>query len=332
MNPFRPSTSRRLLARPGSRRRSALPLLALAAAGVVAATLAVPTAAQAKSDFCAGGGFQLVLPGRTVTARPGQDLRTTIPANQLGTSFLVKGKYVEFTVSSASLGVTGWTFTGAANPGDLTGGKRTPVFASKTPDLRGATLTSGMEIRLRDGDLRLIREGSQAEMKIQAKDCSQGGIFQMEVEREDGTPTVFTHVLAPSAFYYDNPRFRERIGTTVPFVTDAGQTIQMPVTARVNIGSTTAPRLVGRDSAQVATRIAQCSNVFGTHCGGVSRWSVASGGRMGQVMGEDATEVSPAASDCVEDCQAQNRINGRAVVLGFPSPVPAASLLTARTP
>ncbi len=146
MNPFRPSTSRRLLARPGSRRRSALPLLALAAAGVVAATLAVPAAAQAKSDFCAGGGFQLVLPGRTVTARPGQDLRTTIPANQLGTSFLVKGRYVEFTVSPASLGVTGWTFTGAANPGDLTGGKRTPVFASKTPDLRGATLTGGMEI------------------------------------------------------------------------------------------------------------------------------------------------------------------------------------------
>ena len=106
----------------------------------------------------------------------------------------------------------------------------------------------------------------------------------------------------------------------------------MPVTARVNFGSTTAPRLVGRDSAQVATRIAQCSNVFGTHCGGVSQWSVASGGRMGQVMGEDATEVSPAATDCVQDCQAQNQIRGRAVVLGFPSPVPASSLLTPRFP
>ena len=314
-------------------RRSTRTAVALAALGVAAAALTVPTAAQAaSSEDCAGGGFQLVLPGRTVTARPGQDLRTTVPAAQLGTSFLVKGRYVEFTVQSGTLGVTDWTLTGAPSPGDLTGGRRTAVFAAKTPDLRGSRLTGGMEVRLRDGDLRLVREGSQVEMKVQAKDCSQGGIFQMEPEREDGTPTVITHTLAPSAFYYDNPRFRERIGTTVPFVTDAGQTVQMPVTARVNFGSTTAPRLVGRDSAQVATRIDQCRNVFGTHCGGVSQWSVASGGRMGQVMGEDATEVSPAASDCVQDCQAQNQVRGRAVVLGFPSPVPAGSLLTPRTP
>ena len=71
-----------------------------------------------------------------------------------------------------------------------------------------------------------------------------------------------------------------------------------------------------------------CTNAFGTHCGGVSVWSVASGGRMGQVMGEDAVEVSPGATDCVQDCQAQNRIRGRAVVLGFPFPVPAESRLT----
>ena len=134
-----------------------------------------------------------MLPGSTVTARPGQDLRTTIAANRLGTSFLVKGKYVEFTVTSASLGVTNWTLTGAANAADITGGKRTVVFASKTPNLRGATLTSGMEIRLRDGDLRLERSGGGVDMKIQAKDCAQGGIFQMEPERDDGTATVFTH-------------------------------------------------------------------------------------------------------------------------------------------
>ena len=34
-------------------------------------------------------------------------------------------------------------------------------------------------------------------MKIQSKDCAQGGIFQMEPERSDGTATVFTHRLAP---------------------------------------------------------------------------------------------------------------------------------------
>ena len=53
---------------------------------------------------------------------------------------------------------------------------------------------------------------------------------------------------------------------------------------------------------------------------------------MGQVMGEDAVEVSPGATDCVTDCQAQNQIRGRAVVLGFPSPVPAAVRLTPRLP
>jgi hypothetical protein len=82
----------------------------------------------------------------------------------------------------------------------------------------------------------------------------------------------------------------------------------------------------------VAERVDQCSNAFGTHCGGISQWRVASGGRMGQVMGEDAVEVSPGATDCVQDCQAQNQIRGRAVVLGFPSPVPADVRLTPRLP
>jgi hypothetical protein len=53
---------------------------------------------------------------------------------------------------------------------------------------------------------------------------------------------------------------------------------------------------------------------------------------MGQVMGEDAVEVSPSATDCVQDCQAQNRIRGRATVLGFPFPVPVSSRLTPRLP
>ena len=38
--------------------------------------------------------------------------------------------------------MTNWTLTGAANPADMTGGRRTVVFAEKTPDLRGATLTA----------------------------------------------------------------------------------------------------------------------------------------------------------------------------------------------
>ena len=44
-------------------------------------------------------------------------------------------------------------------------------------------------------------------------------------------------------------------------------------------------------------------------------WSVASGGRMGQVMGEDAVEVSPAATDC----QAQNQIPAAPLCSASPS-------------
>ena len=102
-------------------------------AAAAAATVTVLTVAQAaSSDFCAGGGFSLVLPGRTVTARAGPGPAHHDPGQRAGTSFLAKGKYVEFTVSSATLGVRDWTLTGAANPGDITGGKRTAVFASKT--------------------------------------------------------------------------------------------------------------------------------------------------------------------------------------------------------
>ena len=68
------------------------------------------------------------------------------------------------------------------------------------------------------------------------------------------------------------------------------------------------------------------------HCGGVSRSGVQSGGRMGMVMGEDATEGAPAATDCAENCQAQNQPNGAAVALGFPFPVAPADRLQPRTP
>ena len=53
---------------------------------------------------------------------------------------------------------------------------------------------------------------------------------------------------------------------------------------------------------------------------------------MGGVFGEDAVEVAPPATACTQNCQAQNQVRGQAVVLGFPSPVPAASRLNPRYP
>lgn len=292
----------------------------------------------ASSAGCEGGGFSVL--GRSTPQK------TTVPANTLGASFRVQGKYVQFDVDVATLGIRDFTLTGARNPLDITGGTPTPVFSSKLPDHRGLTLTSALTVEIKDTEIELGRTGGKLSMKIQAKDCAQGGIFQMEVEREDGTPTLFTHVLAEGTnssmkvFYFDNRNFRERDGDVVPFK-DATITI----TPRVNFGNRFSNKFVGRDSPQVATRRSEpgCVNQIATrfpaappdtvrHCGGVSRWDVASGGRMGQVMGEDAVEVAPPATVCVQNCQAQNRVRGRAVVLGFPFPVNEADQLQPRFP
>src|SRR2546428_336691 len=78
---------------------------------------------------CEGGGFSLVLPGGTVSGSQ----KGTIPAGALGESFLVKGKYVEFEVGSATFGIRNYTLTGVPNPLDITGGRRAPGFAAHTP-------------------------------------------------------------------------------------------------------------------------------------------------------------------------------------------------------
>jgi hypothetical protein len=297
----------------------------------------------ASSAGCEGGGYSIVLPNATTLAGA---VDTTVPAASLGSSFLVRGKYNEFTVVSATFGITNYTFTGAPNPLDMTGGVRTPVFARKTPDHRGLSLTNAMSVDLKDEDLVIERTGPGLTMKIQAKDCANGGLFQMEPQRADGTQTDITHVLATASgaeganltvFYFDNPNFRAREGDVVPF-----KDTTVTVTPRINFANDFSPNFVGRDSPQVATRILQgCPNQIqkrdGTfvtvdHCGGVSVWRVASGGRMGAVFGEDATEVAPPATICTQNCQAQNRVRGQAVVLGFPFPVPDNVRLQPRFP
>jgi len=158
------------------------------------------------------------------------------------------------------------------------------------------------------------------------------------VVRADDTRTVFTHKLAESAFYYDNRNFRNREGDSVPF-----KDTTLTVTPRINFGNDFSAKFVGRDSPQFADRITapSCTNNIVTrtgavarvlHCGGVSQWSVASGGRMGQVMGEDATEVAPPATACTHKCQAQNQTRGGSTVLGSPFPVAPADRLQARLP
>jgi len=301
------------------------------AGALLAGLLALPTFA-ASSAGCEGGGF-------TVLGRSGE-VDVLIGAANVPATILVRGTYVQFDIDAATFGIRNFVFLPTGNPLDMTGGAVTPVFASKTPGHRGLRLDGAVELFLEEEVLEISRVGRGLSMKIQAKDCAQGGIFQMEPERADGTATRIVHTLALSRanaglrpFYFDNPRFRAREGDVVPF---KDTTIEVPT--RINIANDFSPRFVARDSAQVATRIDDpaCSVVFVSrvsgpqtvrHCGDRSIWDVASGGRMGFVTGEDAVEVAPSPTVCTQNCQARNRVRGRSVVLGFPFPVPQGSRL-----
>jgi hypothetical protein len=225
------------------------------------------------------------------------------------------------------------------------------VYSSKLPDHRGLVLTSGLTVDSSGESIVISRTGPGLSMKIQAKDCANGGVFQVEVERDDLTATVFTHTLGDGVFFYDNPNVRDLLGENLPcsgVLPDATPVLcnganpdgTVTVTARMNLGNDFSDQFVGRDSPQSATRITTgCPNDIPNpfhpglvdHCGAVSQWSVSSGGRMGQVMGEDATEIAPAATACIENCTAQNQVNGKAIVVGFPFPVPAEVRLEPRT-
>src|SRR3954452_15644966 len=298
---------------------------------VAAAVLLAGRGNAASSTGCEGGGYSVLgLRG---------DQTTSVAAGAVPATFLVQGKYNEFTVVAATFGIQNYTFTGAPNALDMTGGRRTVVFASKTPDHRGLTLTGPASVELSGEGLVISRSGPGLSMKIQANDCASGGIFQMEPSRADGTATRITHTLADGVFYFDNPNFRAREGDVVPF-----KDTTVTVTPRVNFANDVAANFDGRDSPQGATRVLQgCVKTVpaprqpgGTptvdHCGGQSVWDVASGGRMGAVFGEDAVEVAPPATACTHQCQARDRVRGQAVVLGFPFPVPAASRLQPRFP
>ena len=294
-------------------------------------------AQAASSKGCEGGGFTALGHGA------GFDGTAAAP----GGRFRVQGRYTQFDVDPADFAVYDQAFTGAPNELDQTGGRFTPIYASKVPDHRGLSLTSAITVQIKDTDILLSRTGPGLSMKLQAKDCANGGIFQMEPQRGDGTRTRIVHRLGAGAFYYDNPNFRARLGQflgsgcTDPQTGPAGQ-FCVRVTPRVNIGNDQSPDFVVRDSSQVATRVLQAScgpdftNNLGLsetrdHCGAMSIWDVASGGRLGMVTGEDATEVANPPTACTQNCQAQNRVRGRLATLGSPFPVPAGSRLTPPT-
>lgn len=233
------------------------------------------------------GDYAVTINGTTYNPAPGKDAK--VSGVRMQGVVKVSGVHTSFTFDPATLGVYDYTLTGSASPERMVTSP-TVVFASKVPTLTATQLASPvLDLQVRDDTLVATVRTAAGKLKVQAKDAPQGGIFQMEPEF--GSAVTITHQLGPTLFYFVNP-FTGKVNVgngvdAVPSSQSATDYHQM---------------LLGKDSPQVATKTLQT--------GSTTTWSVASGGRMGGVLGEDAIELSQGATNCVKECQAQNRING----------------------
>ena len=241
----------------GNRRLGA----AAAVAGVLLSVCAGPAlAAKECSAFAVTIGNQTFKPG------PSGDLRITLPAQRVrGQVAHVRGKFVEFDVNLNTFSIVDYTLTGAPAPNQIAP-ERTSVFVTKVPDAR---LAGSMDMRLRASGELLLERGTSATMKIQAKDCDQGGVFQLEPE----PATTETNTLADGFRYCFQASPTDRRFFTNDIV-------------------------LGYDSPQTATTL------FGDET--TTIWNVQDGGRIGMVVGEDAVEaLQEAGPDAIVACPHQ---------------------------
>jgi hypothetical protein len=209
-----------------------------------------PSAQAAKAGTCER--FTVTVGGQSFTG----DQNRVIPASQVGQTIAVSGRYVEFSVLASTFEVRDYTLTGANSPRpdkNLPLDAPSVVFTSKLP-LHGDTLDSALSLDLNNEGVVLERNGTRQDMKIQAKDCAQGGLFQMEPE----PGTVERNTLG--ADY----RFTEQRPDGPLCITH------------------TAGLFSAYDSPELATLISNTARQ--------SNWQVESGGRVGFVVGEDAVE------------------------------------------
>lgn len=192
---------------------------------------------------------------RTVT---GADVRLALTGISTSDTrrIQVRGRHVRFDVNPRTFAVHDYTLTGATARVPITP-EATRIFVSKVPQ-HGDVLNRALELRLNKEQLVLERAGTRQDMKIQAKNCNQGGIFQMEPE--PATTEVNTLAAGFQYFRYD------------------------PASGRVFF---TNGKILGYDSPQLAQRLSNTS--------AVATWRVQSGGRIGMVVGEDAHQALAAA-------------------------------------
>jgi hypothetical protein len=271
---------------------------AIAAGSVLAlASGALIFSASAEAKAAANGDFAVTISGTTYNPAPGKDVKfKDLTATGRIT---VRGINVGFDIDPTTLGVYNYTLTGAPAD-DRMVTSPTVIFASKVPVLTPAQAANAKvsELEVKDDNLVVTLSTAAGKLKVQAKDAPTGGIFQMEPEFAGNVQLV--HVLGPTVFYFVNP-----------------------FTGKVNYGNGLDPvtkaqsatgyhqMLLGKDSPQVATKLFQD--------GTTTKWSVAPGGRLGGVLGEDAIELSAGASNCTSQCQAQERIRGSLPVPPLPT-------------
>ena len=206
---------------------------------------ATPTFAK---DDC--GFFSVTIGAKTYTAAGG-DMRLILPAAQVsGKTAVVKGTFVKFTVDLDSFTVTDYILTGAPSSTDVTGGVRTRVFVSQTPQL-SVDLTSNLDLQLSQERVKLIRAGRGAKLKVDAKDCAQGDIFDIE----SNFPIKVAHVLDP-AFHYYKDRFGRLMFTN--------------------------GKVIGREGPSLARLISRSTRT--------SQWQLDAGGNVDAIFGQDAIQ------------------------------------------
>lgn len=254
-----------------------------ASAVLLASIFALVSSTAYAGKVCAN--FTVTLSdGRTFSGNQGVSVAVTP-----GATAQVRGTFVSYTIQLDTFTVTNYTLNS-----NITGNQPKVIFVRKQP-LHGKTLVSNMTIDLNNEQATFQRSGGGVSMKIQSKDCSEGGIFQMEPE-----PSVeVEHQLGPGFAYC---------------VDSSG---------RVLIVSATNP-FIGRESPELATLSfpSPQSAIVGTQ---ISRWLIQSGGRMGLVTGEDAVQPLSAPCSASTNATPTPTPNTTPTPGGTPTPSPSAT-------